>query len=120
MTPDEILALPAGPMLDRLVAEKVMGWHAERNPFASNAEHEAGFFCWHDAQRVFIEHARDWKPSEGIACAWNVVNKMHADGRECIVANADGDQWEAEFYGDGFRCGINTSETAQLAICRAA
>ncbi len=96
MTCDEIRALPAGPELDRLVAERVMGW-----------EGRVGF-----------------TPSRDIAFAWQVVDYLtqvrqwsdfHVE-YSCGGSPNDPPGWLAYFPG----ATDATGETAPLAICRAA
>jgi len=89
MDPD---TMPAGPELDVLVAEKVMGWKRGRGWFDSptNALGDR----WFDAEgnRLGDDHATPeghgggdseypdqvWSPSTDIAAAWEVVEKLNS------------------------------------------
>lgn len=62
--------LPAGPELDALMAEKVMGW--KRGSLAPQIWYERdpeGAYRLH-------RHSDGWKPSTEIANAWEVVERM--------------------------------------------
>lgn len=56
--------------IDRLTAEKVMGWHAKKD---LSKYPNAG---WYDKDGQFVERAIMWDPSENIERAWQVVEKM--------------------------------------------
>ena len=60
-----------GRELDALVAEKVMGWWWGDDESPAGA----GWYEHDDPKR-----ARDWSPSQNIADAWEVVEKLVADG----------------------------------------
>jgi hypothetical protein len=69
----EIASLIAGPELDRLVAEQVMGWriHGRNTVFYVPAEDQGRLMqpgrCW----------ATDtWRPSRDIAKAWMIVERI--------------------------------------------
>lgn len=71
LSKEEILGMEAGPELDRLVAEEVMGWkiHCRNTAFYVDA----------DKQFSLIEQKRadsDWSPSRLISQSWEVVEKM--------------------------------------------
>jgi hypothetical protein len=115
----ETKELKAGPELDTLVAEKVMGWQRFRL-----AQLPYGPEFWGgddpDAEGPFV-HA--WKPSTDIAAAWQVVERFrdkrrHLAGEIFIIP-----------YEGIYRCHLNDADgmrttadadTAPLAICRAA
>lgn len=117
-----------GRELDALVAERVMGW--EQHDF-----HHVGDFVRPDAWRRFAENGHfahhiqphEWMRwqdvpaySTDIAAAWQVVEKMKAEGYEaCIDSDSDGD-WSVIFTmnGEGIWCSVK--KDAPLAICRAA
>jgi hypothetical protein len=93
--------MEAGPAIDRLVAEKVMGWTIKprHNGFTSPATHLS------------------WGPSEGIEDAWVVVERMIALGKmfsQCTHGH-DNEEWSVSF---GTANAL--ADTAPLAICRAA
>lgn len=123
MTRDELLTMPAGRELDRLVAEKVMGQ------------------MWQGGSPIPNYDGRwPWPPpySTDIAAAWLVANKL---GERwfvdigCLPGDCAGNpnpKWEARFWdaepcisgGVGHVSGLEEfkarGETAPLAICRAA
>lgn len=123
-------AIPAGAVLDRFVAEKVMGWAL----CSSN-----GLTPWHwwegdgvdalsDGGQLFADCAGvpAWNPSEDIAHAWEVIERMKAlHGVWAIEedeAVQDGEEfgWQAEVLIQGDRAYRARGATAPLAICRAA
>lgn len=106
---ENIDEMQAGPELDALVAERVMGWWATKDecsptgtwPYRPISDPELyGSFC----------------PSRSIAAAWEVVEKL---GPYFSVEQYPGGRaWAAHFktsYGTGAY-----APTAPLAICRAA
>lgn len=103
--------LPAGPELDRLIAEKVMGWTFEAE--LGNYWLEDGT----DVCRVLIGGHEYWRPSTNIAHAWEVVEHLRPD--KIIRLSDDVDRWVAFFVFAGWRGQFN-APTAPLAICRAA
>jgi Phage ABA sandwich domain len=83
--------------IDRLVAEKVMGWEAGKYAYGS------------------------WFPTTNIADAWKVVEKLSKDGFEFQVWREKNGKYNVEFAKDFFYVfGFAESETAPLAICLAA
>ena len=118
MTRDEILAMEAGPELDALVAEKVMGWQLTSAYQLGPAW--ARDIPWGELvlKNAVAYYAHEWGPSTDIAPAWKVVEKMHKEygidvnglasgGFVCTIYGVDG-HWRTY------------DETAPLAICRAA
>ena len=114
--------MPAGPELDRLVAEKVMGWDPDNQ--ANNSEFNPQ---WFDSRHGFWwigewgeEGTYSWSPSAIIAHAWEVVERMRGQGLWFqLTAPHPGSidpQWRCSF--GGVYLGIG--DTAPLAICRAA
>lgn len=85
----------AGAELDRLVAEKVMGW-----PWYALAAHEPGSrpypHCYTDQgrNRLYVYDGEDnhvFSPSTDIARAWQVVEKMYEHGLSVTVC-----RWHCE------------------------
>ena len=69
MTREEILKMEPGPELDRLVAEKVMGWEENRE------------FEMDPHGVVKVGEIIDlWSPSADIAAAWEVVEALKSRG----------------------------------------
>ena len=121
MTRDEILNMPAGEEIDKLVAEKVMGWHiveirdGGRNQFVDSDGHYQHIVSRYD----YYEDGEDfnticWHPSESILWAWEVVEKLK-EYSLWIDLNASPDGYQV-----GFADYFVFAESAPLAICRAA
>ena len=116
MSPDD---MPAGPELDRLVAEQVMGWTPA---LAANGK-DIGLFNTGRPNVGNDDHQRwlfSFTPSTNIAHAWEVVERVFLARCEAFRL-----QW-GEFFG-AWRAGYGNSDvplgiapTAPLAICRAA
>jgi hypothetical protein len=68
MTKEEILKMEPGREMDALVAEKVMGWTKKWNNF-SGANDWMGY-------GTGTRNDRNWKPSEDISAAWEVVERI--------------------------------------------
>lgn len=103
-------SLTAGPNLDQIVAERVMGW--TKREFSYGIE-------WLDASGLRVVSV-GWSPSTSIEAAWQVVEKM------CPTANksepwfrlySSGGKWVANFHRGGFDW---FADTVPLAICGAA
>lgn len=120
--------MPAGPEMNRMVAEKVMGWKPNQHPGKYRAESinkhgqpvfevanvGAGFDAYDEVifwPSELIEHA--WAVVEKIAKSLDVtVNTWNGESRCCIDLN--GPDGLVRQIADAF------GETAPLAICRAA
>jgi len=121
MTRESILAMPAGPEMDALVAERVMGWTWEPGPYLQDPE---------TPRRAHPQSTRNAPDpySTNIAAAWLVVEKLN----DKKIAEAGGDwSWPVEitYICDEGREGWcvqfqgrhdAVAEPAPLAICRAA
>lgn len=137
--------MPAGPELDRLVAEKVMGWTAAPESVATCG---AWPNCWTVSKHGHIRN--NWFPSTNIDHAWEVVERIRGlSSFKPLLTSAEfdalpddqqeGGNWVypwvdvcALLDGDGFECSIyhgagteqtlgeSHADTAPLAICRAA
>lgn len=100
MTKEEILMLPAGPELDRLIAEKIFAEHLTASPFSTD-----------------------------IAAAWRIVDKLRCVNDHVSVdvemESSDGDVWvnvntgvaRHEYRGPYWQA---LAETVPLALCRVA
>ena len=120
--------LPAGPELDRLVAEMVMGWAK-----ATDIRGDQKYPCWevvtfhkHNLSIlcVYQSYPEDfnsfnyhWSPSKNIAHAWEVLERLKADHSVYLQFRSDRPQngWGA-MVGEG----IADAETVMVAICNAA
>ena len=137
LTRDAILALPAGPALDALVAERVLGhrWPADRCRvcgFTLAASRAQGCVPDNCSQRPVPPRRADDPPrySTDIAAAWPVVEHMRAAGWHPLIGYCDGDHDrpmpEVQFVHDsgapaGFvNCDTNRCDTMPHAICVAA
>lgn len=128
--------LPAGPELDHLIAEKVMGWTRDYSAFSGQMQkinrlfNLPDFFWWKTGpDDLQFRTVSNWSPSTNIAHAWEVVKKM---GSLCLYAPGEKPDdreevtigWRAVFKIDpsGEESGWSweEAETAPLAICRAA
>lgn len=116
MTRSEILAMPAGRELDRLIAALL------------GDREDPGDNWWHspDGGKYSAADGGPWPCSTEIDAAWRVVDALSdkdyglalEDWR--ISPGAPG-QWGVMFYlPDGHDTGQATGESAPLAICRAA
>jgi hypothetical protein len=134
MTEADIREMPAGPEMDALVAELVMGWR----PY-ENGRQYCDLSCGLPADRDvddFIHYScsyeipDDWSPSTDIAAAWLVIDKMRAAGWWWKLESFGGPTggWSVvyEAWTDHMdnpeltRRIIWRAETVPLSICRAA
>lgn len=117
-------AMEAGRELDALIAERVMGIDAELI-HTDGAPRTIAYRGMQAVVRAVDHYCTD------IAAAWEVVEKMRADGwefeiwdRDAHLTRAHGVPWGAEFSREGLaweplrRKG--SADTAPLAICLAA
>jgi len=141
MTLDEILGMEAGPELDRLVAENVMGWIAP-----TDIDGVRGWLRWCEEEQRYVwagwwiespptdENGeidpiwllagdKVWSPSTDIADAWVVVQQL-AQGLELAIAGSPDDIWRVAACNpaESMPWPVIEAEapTAPLAICRAA
>lgn len=102
MTPTEL------DKLDRLVAEKVMGWD------------RVGTFQYRDKMRIYTVDGTQWSPTRNIADAWKLIEKrmitLESGGR--VFGDPD---YRAGVASDGLPGFFYAeAETAPLAITLAA
>lgn len=131
MTLAEALALPAGPELDRIVAERVMGWRWRRSNVTGRRALYPADGPWPEWMTESAsgaeEECRDhWAASlppysTDVAAAWMVVERVEP-GLSHIGVTAPG--WEVVIYrapdgGEPVEI-VESGPTAPLAICRAA
>ncbi len=134
-----MINLPAGPDLDRLIAEKVMGWKPTYT-------HVSGNLVSYGDRVITKSHATviqskedgsakriDFQPSRDIEHAWEVVEQLQKPTQNLILFRTESGTWIAGWQeGDtdlGF-CSANhfddhvlhggEADTAPLAICRSA
>jgi hypothetical protein len=99
--------------LDRLVAEKVMGWEYKENEG----------YPYYRGKNIGLD-INDFHPSTNISQAFEVVEKMIADGwvEMAMVYKNIEKVWEVEFYKEGisFDGGDSFDKSLPRAICIAA
>ena len=113
----------AGPELDARVATEVMQWHRSKDSGGEYWKNEEGLSTGYRIN-AGMWTPDVWNPSdpEGIAAAWEVVEKLRSDGFGWILQNCHADD------GVPWCCFTSTEEdvhegqgdTAPLAICLAA
>ena len=112
----------AGPELDRMVAEQVMGWRLEDYetglPAPADLYPDADGWAWSGR----CGEAYMWQPSTDLACAWEVVERMRDHDHAVVVIDLPEAACAALLH---YRAQIIPSEmsraaTVPLAICRAA
>lgn len=114
---DEILAMPAGAEIDKLVAEKVMGWKV--------TQHDGYWVVknWVVKTGNLPYYSWEWKPSSDIRTTWVVAEKLAKEPRAWIIESIntkDGLMWRAIYWGDDVTLDISvTASTVQLAISQA-
>lgn len=134
---EEIHAMEAGPKMDALVAESVMGW-SRRDTDAGPQWVDAEGTLTHRAVTFSHDHIMwiGWRPSVDIAAAWDVVEALRTRRRNLILNDGTHHpptyevQAGIDEHGPWTFCafeldgGINSRSaramTAPLAICRAA
>lgn len=98
--------MKAGPELDELIAEKVMGWRVVHHKILG------AIFYTKDENSIF---PYEFEPSRRISDTWSVVEKLKPKYMFKLTESLEG-YWWAEFDAD-----ISVyHESASLAICLAA
>ena len=101
MDREQIMAIEAGPEMDRAIEESVYGW----KPITSEDHYRA-----------------DFKPySTDIAAAWEVVERMRTMNKRLSLLDHGG-EYHANFFTSGEYQLYNNAcaDTVSLAVCRAA
>lgn len=118
----KIADMPSGPDMDRLVAEKVMGWKWGQTGADYCGWGGAKSYPGEGWNRKNDAHRGNWYPSSDIANAWDVVEHMNRKTGGFMVQD-----WGEKFlvgFGPadpaGVRRNVATADAASLAICRAA
>lgn len=74
MKREEVLAMQAGPAMDALVAEKVMGWTLWRSPCARQCDQPD---CWKTGKRVSPTiRIAGWNPSREVQQDYEVLQHV--------------------------------------------
>lgn len=135
----EIDELQAGPELDALIAERVMGWvkvewdgvYYWRDP-AIDDSHTGRVADSRSSVGDLLEDLKPWSPSTDIAAAWEVVEKLCEsafDDREIFSLEAtfeeNGEAWEKVWdcvvgSSDAHKDGWGFGHMPEIAICLAA
>lgn len=120
MNAKEISNMPAGRIMDGLIAEKIFKF-GDIQEFDSELSGRT-FSGWIDDKNKSIIRPEFWQPSESIESAWEVLQEFGKLGYLWQLQNqengrANGYQF-ALFIGEVVHRGY--AETAPLAICRAA
>lgn len=119
--------MSAGPELDALLAEKVMGWRRFDN-WSQGMGMEQPFFLVGESGVIVYRHpdlGKSWSPSKNMADAWDVVEKIEKTVNFQIdnvgMQNNDHRRWRVLFgWSDDPISIVADADTAPLAIARAA
>lgn len=114
MIDNDALKLEAGNELDRLIAEKVMGWTEDTsNKFPRWKDKEGNQQWWTTGNYSF-------RPSTEHSHAWEVFLKIPCNARH--TGQIYDGRWGVRFYMDAEQKNIaeGEAETFELAVCRAA
>jgi len=120
--------MEAGSELDKLIAEKVMGWRLEMIGLGNDMP------CYCELNGPVGSLVEEWEPSTYILCAWKVVEKMDEDGFSFHFGSRGETEFDKEFLkyhfmfstkGSVYRRPVEVprssfSESAPHAICLAA
>lgn len=119
MTPKDIDNMQAGRELDKLIAEKVMGW--------TDIVPTRGLSAWHDIDFDLVGKApgqttRQCLPyySYFIGHAWQVVEKLTCTTKQWFHLDQHSTGCTAIFQNDTYQGYDADADAAPLAICRAA
>ena len=110
----DIDKMEAGPEMNALVAERVMGWQKIRDPLAPKGTTNRYRYVdkdWLGNDRRLPKFSTDISP------AWLVVEKMLEKHEAFHLEYIPDKQWYAMFW---FATYFTSADTAPLAICRAA
>lgn len=117
-----MIGLPAGPELDALVAEKVMGLGPQEHRPVSCCNDECER-CGTNTCRPATEHCIAPPFWTDIAAAWLVVERLQEQGLPLRLEEATIERplWVAAFVRPGYETwSPSGGETETVAICRAA
>ena len=119
--------MSAGPELDALLAEKVMGWRRFDN-WSQATGMQLPFFLVGESGVIVYRHpdlGKSWSPSRNMADAWEVVEKIEKTLNFQIdnvgLENKDQRRWRVLFGRSGDPISVVAdADSAPLAIARAA
>ena len=116
--------------INRLVAEKVMGWTLQNSDTCEKAESEEDYLDaesnngWFWNGRVGQKEAWEWKPSEDIACAFEVVYSALSFTVSLFELKVSESAWSCRLAwaneGETRHGHVTDQASAPLAICMAA
>lgn len=112
--------LEAGPALDALVAEQVMGWRLSKDGHAWK-DATSGTMAYRDDGPWLDAGDLPWNPSDNLDDAWEVIEKLEGMGIYLFRLGRDGagSSWRADF--DHLPTSSRAeAATAPLALCLAA
>ena len=104
--------------LNKLAAEKVMGWH-EYGDGILKPDSDEPLYVNNDFKEVW-----KWNPCESIADAWMLLEKLDWFWFQVGRENCDGVRWDVRTY-DDYDCkaedeiNVTCEDTAPLAITKA-
>lgn len=113
--------LPAGPELDALVAERVLGWGNVHIAWSQVRGIPPQYADKQPPDRTINFPGMGW--SLVISSAWDVVEAMERRGYSTNLhshVDGSGRRWTAEFWEHVENTDMGHGDTAPLAICRAA
>jgi len=101
VTRDEILQMEPSPEMDRLVAERVMGWEERTEParwveVESGAEKPTGWFINGKTNRKPV-----WAPSTEVKAAIRVMEELRRRGYDVSIEK-EGLTWTIELRGEDY------------------
>jgi hypothetical protein len=119
--------MSAGPELDALLAEKVMGWRRFDN-WSQTMGMERPFFLVGESALIVYRHpdlGKSWSPSKNMADAWDLVEKIEKTLNFQIdnvgLENKDQRRWRVLLGRSGDPISVVAdADTAPLVLSRAA
>ena len=114
--------------IDREIAIEIMNWKIRKNNTDTFQEFWYYIPTNEPSGGVFCEYVKDWRPTENIAQAFEVVEKMHQKGFYLKLRGPfiNPDDWEWYCYfelhttTDTHPLWVGRAETPTMAICLAA
>ena len=123
----EIDKIEAGPEMDTLIAEKVMGWKLGKSKWIHDYMMHGMFETeeWKGSTKGILTHTKkSWHPSTDISTAWEVVEKLKDELPQGIkISFWKHEGWCVAWKFDSMGAlddGFVLAPTVFLAICRAA
>jgi len=115
VTKDEILQMEPSPEMDRLIAEKVMGWEARRDSVPHHwARKECGVLVptgWTINGETDCKPA--WSPSTDAKAAIQVMEELRWRGYD-VAIEKEGPTWTIELRGEDYYSVANSEGLTQM------